>query len=84
MTTEKGPSNSKADEEASDEEDPDDIIKRREAFVKKSIRKALSDADTQLLLQGMKNPVAAEQRKSLIRDFFKAVVAAKKCANCSG
>lgn len=84
ISASKGSSNSKPDEEASDAEDPDDLIKRRETFVKKSIKNALSDADTQLLLQGMKNPVAVEQRKTLIRDFFKAVVAAKKCASCSG
>ncbi|KAI5291409.1 hypothetical protein KEM54_004944 [Ascosphaera aggregata] len=86
MTTHKGKvsSSSDSDSESSEDEDIDDIIKKRNAFVRKCIKKALAENSEAALLAGAKNPVAAEQRRNLVREFFKAVVAVKKCAHCSG
>lgn len=64
--------------------DDEDIIARRNAFVKKSIREAQAAGKLQGVLSGAKNPLAAEQRRAVIGEFFKAIVAIKKCANCSG
>ncbi|KAL5364699.1 hypothetical protein BJX96DRAFT_138163 [Aspergillus floccosus] len=74
------------DGSGSEDEDMDDedIIARRNAFVKKSIREAQATGKLQGVLSGAKNPLAAEQRRAVIGEFFKAIVAIKKCANCSG
>ncbi|KAL2844213.1 hypothetical protein BJX68DRAFT_149866 [Aspergillus pseudodeflectus] len=71
-----------SDEE--DDEDEDDLISRRNAYVKKSIREAQAAGMLKSIMAGIKNPLAMEKRKNLIRDFFKDISAAGKCASCSG
>jgi DNA-directed RNA polymerase I subunit RPA1 len=79
----KGKGADKSDDEEDDEEE-DDLIARRNAYVKKSIREAQAAGLLKSVLSGAKNPLAMEKRRDLIKDFFKDVVAAKKCASCSG
>jgi hypothetical protein len=71
-----------SDEE--DDEDEDDLISRRNAYVKKTIREAQAAGMLKSIMAGIKNPLAMEKRKNLIRDFFKDISAAGKCASCSG
>lgn len=73
-----------SDADSSEDEDPDDFVKRRDAHVKRCIKNAIEANKGQFPFHGAKNPVAAEQRKSLIRDFLKDVSAVKKCGSCSG
>ncbi|KAL4996608.1 hypothetical protein BDV10DRAFT_108805 [Aspergillus recurvatus] len=67
-----------------EDEDDDDVISRRNAYVKKCIREAQAAGLLKSVMAGAKNPLAMEKRRELIKDFFKDVVAAKKCAHCSG
>ncbi|KAL3468042.1 hypothetical protein BJX64DRAFT_83490 [Aspergillus heterothallicus] len=71
-----------SDEE--DDEDDDDLISRRNTYVKKTIREAQAAGMLKSIMAGIKNPLAMEKRKDLIRDFFKDIAAAGKCASCSG
>ncbi|KAL4876263.1 beta and beta-prime subunits of DNA dependent RNA-polymerase [Aspergillus karnatakaensis] len=79
----KGKGADKSDDDDEDE-DEDDLITRRNAYVRKSIREAQASGALKSILAGHKNPLAIEKRRDLIKDFFKDVVAAKKCASCSG
>ncbi|OJJ50014.1 hypothetical protein ASPZODRAFT_128602 [Penicilliopsis zonata CBS 506.65] len=73
------------DDHSSEEEDDDeDIMRKRNAFVKRSIRQAQMEGKLKGLMAGAKNPIAAEQRRELIKQFFKDIGAAKKCTSCSG
>jgi DNA-directed RNA polymerase I subunit RPA1 len=67
-----------------EDEDDDDVISRRNAYVKKCIREAQVAGLLKSVMAGAKNPLAMEKRRELIKEFFKDVVAAKKCAHCSG
>ncbi|KAL4806596.1 hypothetical protein BDV18DRAFT_137870 [Aspergillus unguis] len=71
-----------SDEE--EDEDEDDLITRRNTYVKKCIREAQAAGRLKSIMAGMKNPLAMEKRRELIKEFFKDVVAAKKCASCTG
>ncbi|KAL2823350.1 hypothetical protein BDW59DRAFT_97860 [Aspergillus cavernicola] len=71
-----------SDEE--DDEDEDDLITRRNTYAKKCIREAQAAGMLKSVMAGAKNPLAMDKRRSLIKEFFKDVVAAKKCASCSG
>jgi DNA-directed RNA polymerase I subunit RPA1 len=73
-----------ADDSESEDEDENDLVKRRNGFVKKSIREAQAAGKLKGLMAGAKNPIAAEQRRAVVREFFKDIVSIKKCANCSG
>ncbi|KAL3475907.1 hypothetical protein BJX99DRAFT_258986 [Aspergillus californicus] len=73
-----------ADGSDDEDEDEDDVLSRRNAYVKKCIREAQAAGMLNEILAGAKNPLALERRRSLIKEFFKDVVAAKKCASCSG
>lgn len=73
-----------SDSENSDDEDQDDFVKRRDKFVNESIKKTVQRGSSRVLLEGSKNPVAAELRREIIRNFFKDVGAVKKCSFCSG
>ncbi|PKY08955.1 beta and beta-prime subunits of DNA dependent RNA-polymerase [Aspergillus campestris IBT 28561] len=75
----------KGDASGSEEEDDDDdIIARRATYVKKSIREAQASGKLKGLMNGSKNPIAAENRRVLISEFFKEIVGVKKCAHCKG
>ena len=69
---------------SSEDEDDDDIIERRNSYVKKCIRQAQADGRLKGLMAGAKNPLAAEQRRALVREFFKDIGSPSKCASCSG
>ena len=67
-----------------DEDDEDDLMAKKNAYVKRCVREALSHLNTTDLMAGAKNPVVAEYRRALIREFFKEAVAVKKCCRCTG
>lgn len=76
----------KSKDEGSDSEDEDeeDLIERRNTYVKKCIREAQASGRLKSLMAGAKNPIATEQRRTVVKEFFKDIVSFKKCANCSG
>ncbi|PYH99720.1 beta and beta-prime subunits of DNA dependent RNA-polymerase [Aspergillus ellipticus CBS 707.79] len=67
-----------------EEDDNEEIMERRNAYVKKCIRQAQADGRLSGLMSGSKNPLAAEQRRALVREFFKDIGTPSKCASCSG
>jgi hypothetical protein len=73
-----------ADDSGSEEEDDDDLVARRNAYVKKVIREAHAAGRLKGIMSGAKNPMAAEQRRTLVKQFFKDLVGIKKCSSCSG
>lgn len=64
--------------------DPQTKMELRNKFVKKCIREAQKQGDGDALFGGAKNPVSAEQRRELIKEFFKEAAKnpQKPCANC--
>ena len=74
----------KEDSPSDEEEDEDDLMAKRNSYVKRCVREAQSQRKMTGLMAGAKNPVAAEQRRALIREFFREGVAIKKCQTCSG
>lgn len=86
MGTAKSPKSKKdsADDSTGEDEDEDDLIARRNTFVKKAIRQAQANGSLKGFMTGGKNPVAAEQRREIIKQFFKDIVSVKKCTSCSG
>jgi hypothetical protein len=73
-----------ADDSGSEEDDDDDLVARRNAYVKKVIREAHTAGRLKGIMSGAKNPMAAEQRRTLVKQFFKDLVSIKKCSSCSG
>ncbi|KAF7168568.1 hypothetical protein CNMCM6106_003706 [Aspergillus hiratsukae] len=73
-----------AGDSGSEEEDDDDLVARRNAYVKKVIREAHAAGRLKGIMSGAKNPMAAEQRRTLVKQFFKDLVSIKKCSSCSG
>ncbi|PWY66439.1 beta and beta-prime subunits of DNA dependent RNA-polymerase [Aspergillus heteromorphus CBS 117.55] len=70
--------------DSEEEDDDDDVMEKRNTYVKKCIRQAQADGRLRGLMSGAKNPLAAEQRRALVREFFKDIGAPSKCASCSG
>ncbi|KUJ23101.1 beta and beta-prime subunits of DNA dependent RNA-polymerase [Mollisia scopiformis] len=76
-------------EDAASGEDSDDgeesamdvIIRRRNAFVKKSIKAAKATAWE---WKREKNEGVAEARRTVVKAFLKAITASKACGNCNG
>jgi DNA-directed RNA polymerase I subunit RPA1 len=64
-------------------EDLDDVIDRRERFVKKSIKKAIRNGndDTKAFIQ---NPAAADARRNIIVNFIGEASNYRTCATCKG
>lgn len=75
---------SKAEGSDSEDEDDEDLIERRNTYVKKCIREAQASGRLKSLMAGAKNPIATEQRRTVVKEFFKDIVSFKKCTNCSG
>ncbi|KAK5954337.1 hypothetical protein OHC33_004910 [Knufia fluminis] len=74
---------SKDDEEAGEsEEDVEDLMDRRERFVRKSIKNARKDPGSFTPLA--RNPIALQERKNVILAFLQEVALVKKCSNCAG
>ncbi|PVH92409.1 DNA-directed RNA polymeras-like protein I subunit [Periconia macrospinosa] len=71
-------------EESSDEEnDDDDVISERNSYVKKCMKRAgISKSDAHAVRH--KTEAVAEARREVIKEFYAAIVAGKKCRNCSG
>jgi len=67
---------------AESEEDLEDLIERRERFVRKSIKRASKNPHSFTPLA--RNPVAIQERKNVITAFLQEVALVKKCANCKG
>ncbi|KAI9809454.1 MAG: hypothetical protein M1827_006834 [Pycnora praestabilis] len=64
----------------SQDEDGDSLIRRRDEFVGRSIRKA---AELGSRASG-KNEAVAEERRAVIKEFLASITKGKKCANCQG
>lgn len=80
------PGQSKGDDSGDDEEREDDesIMEKRTAYVNRRIKEAKKDGRLDGLMVGAKNPIAAEQRRDLVKTFLKGMNSNRKCANCSG
>lgn len=72
------------DDSESEVEDDEDLISRRNAYVKRCIRVAQTGGKLKGIMAGSKNPIAAEQRRATVKEFFKDVGSVKKCTSCSG
>ncbi|EQL34358.1 hypothetical protein BDFG_03717 [Blastomyces dermatitidis ATCC 26199] len=68
----------------SEDEDEEDFVRRRDAYVKRCIQQVLARSKHQEFLHGAKNSAAVEQRRNIVRGFLKDITAVKKCASCSG
>lgn len=66
-----------------EEEDPEDFMDRRNAFVRKSIRRFLARKE-EIGPAGLKSPAAAEARRALVKEFMLSMVNVKKCSTCKG
>ena len=73
------------DENSSDSEDSgsaiDNVIRRRTAFVKRTIKAAKADPWE---WKREKNETVAEARRTIVKAFMKAITAGRICGNCSG
>lgn len=72
------------DDSNSEEETEENLVARRNAYVKRCIRDAQLGGKLSGLMSGSKNPIAAEQRRATVKEFFKEVSSFKKCASCQG
>lgn len=75
------------DDDSGDDEEEDDVetsMEKRTAYVNRRIKEAKKDGRLAGLMAGAKNPIAAEQRRDLVKSFLKDINANRKCANCSG
>ena len=69
--------------ESSDESPVDDIMRRRNLFVKKSI-KAAAKENVSWDWEREKNEGVSTARQAVIKDFMKSISAGKACRNCQG
>ncbi|OQD78344.1 hypothetical protein PENDEC_c001G02119 [Penicillium decumbens] len=68
-----------------DEEDDDEtVMEKRIAHVERCIKEAKKDGRLDGLMAGAKNPIAAEQRRDVVKTFLKDINGNRKCYNCSG
>ncbi|KAF3898590.1 DNA-directed RNA polymerase I subunit [Trichophyton interdigitale] len=68
----------------SEDEDEVDLIQRRNAYVKRCIANLPVHKRSRNHMEIVKDPTAAEMRRSLVRDFLREACAVKKCTSCSG
>ncbi|KAJ5744860.1 DNA-directed RNA polymerase I subunit [Penicillium manginii] len=68
----------------SEEEDDESIMEKRTAYVTRCIKQAKKDGQLDGIMAGAKNPIAAEHRRELVKQFLKDINGNKKCHNCSG
>lgn len=71
-------------DDSEDEEDDESMMEKRLAYVDRSINEAKKDGRLVGLMTGAKNPIAAEQRRDLVKNFLKDINSYRKCSNCSG
>ena len=85
MEIRSGPSQAEEGEgvDSDEGEDQEDFMKRRNTFVRRCIRKAVSQRKSQST-PVLKDPIAAEQRRTLVREFLKDISSVNKCSSCSG
>ena len=67
-----------------DEPDDEDFMKKRTDYVSRRIREAKKSGKLDGLMAGGLNPIAAEARRELVKNFLKEINSFKKCVNCSG
>jgi DNA-directed RNA polymerase I subunit RPA1 len=79
-----GESEEHAGDSGREQEDPDDLMDRKIAYVKRCIHKAQRQGRIQGLAIGAKNPIAVEKRRALVKEFFRDIVSLKKCTSCNG
>ncbi|EER42274.1 DNA-directed RNA polymerase I [Histoplasma capsulatum H143] len=84
MEIRRGKGNAGSESGDSEDEDEEDLVRRRDVYVKRCIHQVLARNKEGNFLHGTKNPVAAEQRRNIVRAFLKDITAVKKCASCSG
>jgi DNA-directed RNA polymerase I subunit RPA1 len=72
------------DTDSGEDEDQDDLMRRRDAYVRCCIRKAQTQNKSESLFHGGKDPLAAEQRRAIVKAFFNDILNVKKCAACVG
>lgn len=75
------PETQDASSDSEEESATDSVIRRRNAFVKKSIKAAKSDPWE---WKREKNEGVAEARRTVVKSFMKAITSGKMCGNCSG
>lgn len=78
-----GPKKDKGDDSDDEEDDDETIMEKRIAYVNRSISEAKKDGRLEGLMTGAKNPIAAEQRRDLVKSFLKDINGNRKCYNCS-
>ncbi|KAJ5147063.1 DNA-directed RNA polymerase I subunit [Penicillium atrosanguineum] len=79
-----GPKKGKTDDSDDEEDDDETIMEKRIAYVNRSISEAKKDGRLEGFMTGAKNPIAAEQRRELVKTFLKDINGNRKCYNCSG
>lgn len=84
MEVRRGKGNAGSESGDSEDEDEEDLVRCRDVYVKRCIHQVLARNKEGNFLHGTKNPVAAEQRRNIVRAFLKDITAVKKCASCSG
>jgi len=77
----KGKTSKNADSEES--EDEDDVISQRNSYVKKCMKRAgISKSEAHTLKH--KTEAISDARRQVVKDFYTAISAGKKCKNCGG
>ena len=80
------PGKNDGDDSGEEEEEDDDesIMEKRSAYVSERIKEAKKEGKLDGIMAGAKNPIAAEQRRALVKTFLKDINSYRKCTNCSG
>ncbi|CAO2653919.1 Nn.00g106520.m01.CDS01 [Neocucurbitaria sp. VM-36] len=79
----KGKTGKRNVEDSESDDDNEDIIGQRNNYVKRCMKRAgISKHDARSMRE--KNDTIAEARRLVLKDFYAAVVAGKKCRNCQG
>jgi DNA-directed RNA polymerase I subunit RPA1 len=85
MEARKGVDCTKGEEgSGSEDDDQESMIERRNSYVRRCIRSAQARDKNQRFFGGIKNPVAAENRRTTVREFLKDIANVKKCSTCNG
>ncbi|KAF1354094.1 beta and beta-prime subunits of DNA dependent RNA-polymerase [Lizonia empirigonia] len=81
VDTNKGKKKDPASSDSSSDTDTDDIVAQRNSYVKRCMKRAgLSKHHARSVKQ--KNDTIADARRLVLKDFYAAIVAGKKCRNC--
>lgn len=72
-----------AESEISEGEDTDQLIRKREGFVKKAIKESRGNTKTSASVDD-KISAIAEERRDTVKEFLAAITKVKTCGNCHG